>query len=141
MKVDSGMGRALPTARNTVCTGTQVAAVLVVLLAIFTLPCCPRVDGWFGIAQANAVEVEVVQTTTNHAGHDHHASVTTGDDDASGLHKGHLMSTGSVDVLPALSPFALAALLPLSWMGATRVATVVSSPAPRIPVPPPRVAS
>jgi hypothetical protein len=50
------------------------------------------------------------------------------------------MSTGSVDALPQLAPFALAALIPLVRMGATRILSVVAPPAPRIPVPPPQVA-
>ena len=133
----------IPTRVNAY-TGTQIAAVLVVLLAVFTLPCCPRVDGWFGAAQANAAASEAVASSSDHLhhhGHEHHhTGVTTDDDNASGPHKGHLMATGAVDVLPNLSPIVLAALIPLARVGLDRVGQLSQPAQPRIPVPPPRPA-
>lgn len=116
--------------------------MLVVLLAVFTLPCCPRVDGWFGVAQANAAATEVVASTddhTHHPGHQHHHG-SAADDNASSIHKGHLMTTGAIDVLPDLSPIVLAALIPLARVGSDRVARLSLPNQPRIPVPPPRLA-
>ena len=134
--------RTLP-ARISVYTGTQMVAVVIVLLAIFTLPCCPRVDGWFGAAQANAAEVAAsAESPTYHHDHQHHQpGVTTERDSTSSLHKGHLMTTGAIDVLPDLSPFVLGTLIPLARVGLDRAARLSLLPQPRIPVPPPRPAA
>lgn len=133
---------AAPT-RARLHVGPQVAVLLLVLLAIFALPCCPRVDGWFGAAQARAADAVAVATTNSqhHAGHQHHAVADTSGNQSEGLHKGHLMTTAAVEVLPSIMPIALAALIPLARMGTSRVARLAPPMAPRIPVPPPRPAS
>ena len=114
--------------------------MLVVLVAICVLPCCPRVDGMFHGAAATAASAESTVDHSHHADHDAGFSEQTEGGASDSVHKGHLMSTGSVDTLPGLAPFVLAARLPLSWMGVTRVLSFVATRAPRIPVPPPQVA-
>lgn len=136
------MQQIIPT-RTHIHVGPQVAVVLVVLLAIFALPCCPRVDGLFNAAQARAAESSTVASTMDHVlhpGHQHHTGADTSESESDGLHKGHLMTTGAVDVLPDLAPIMLAALIPLARIGVSRIARLSLPRAPRIPVPPPRPA-
>jgi hypothetical protein len=135
------MLRLLPSGLPSIHTGSQFAAVLVVLIAIFALPCCPRVDGMFHEAAAvAAASAESATSHAHHAGHEAGFSEQTEGGSSDSVHKGHLMSTGSVDTLPVLAPFALAARLPLSRMGITRILSFVATRGPRIPVPPPQVA-
>jgi hypothetical protein len=134
------MRRLHPSAFPPIRTGSQFAAVLVVLIAILALPCCPRVDGWFQAAAVAATSAESTADHSPHAGHQAGFSEQTEGGASDSVHKGHLMSTGSVDTLPLLAPFVLAARLPLSQMGITRILRLVVSHASRIPVPPPQVA-
>lgn len=126
----------MPQARSKISMGSQVAAVLIVLLAVFALPCCPRVDGMFVSAVAAAEAQEQAVTIASYGHHHHHGAMA--DDGSHDSHKGHLMATGAVDVLPFQGHGALMVFLPLLVLTLSRLLSIVASPSLRIPVPPPR---
>jgi hypothetical protein len=118
--------------------GRQFFAVAVVLIAVFALPCCPRIDGWFSSAvAAQAAVADAAVDHAHHPAHHHHQHEA----ETEGMHKGHLMSTGAIDVLPALMPVILAGPMPLTLVGACSIAALVQERIPQVPVPPPRWAT
>ena len=140
VRVQSNMQQSFIQSKRRVRVGPQVAVILIVLLAVFALPCCPRIDGWLAVAETRVTTATPIDSTSADAHHGSHHHQVTGEE-VEGVHKGHLATTGAVDVLPGISLFVLGALIPLATSVNERVARLTLGKVPRIPVPPPRVAT
>lgn len=117
----------------------QSLVVLLVLLATLTLPCCPRLDSWMTLAatQDEPSGSTVEQNRESHLTH-HGSGSGKSREDGSRLHKGHLLATGALDILPSAfaSPgeFATTIVAGSHLPGERALAETL----PKIPIPPPK---